>query len=168
MGRTVYSSRSFKDPDEANIQRPPGCAERPAESTPRRSERRISLQDYAFALMLADLAAIVGSWVLLQYLFLPKSQASASWASPSLIIVSISYLLASIAFKNYSSSTILNRRGAMGGPISALGVAFGLFLIPAETTNIAYSRPHFFFGRSSALSLSSPFVSPCRLTCAIR
>ncbi|ARN81491.1 hypothetical protein B1812_10870 [Methylocystis bryophila] len=162
----MYSSRSFKDPNEANIPRPTSCAERPAESTPLRSKRRISMQDYAFALMLADLATIVGSWVLLQYLFLPKS--SVSWASPSLIIVSISYLLASIAFKNYSTSTILDRRGAMRSPISALGAAFGLFLIPAETTNIAYSRPHFFLGRSSALSLSSPFVSPCRLTCAIR
>jgi hypothetical protein len=103
--------------------------------------------------MLADAATLVGTGMLLNHLFLPKAQSSMAWASPSILIVSLFYLLASIAFKSYSSSIVLKLRETIRRLFSALGVTFGCFLIPVDLYSIAsdYSRPRFFFGHSLVL-----------------
>ncbi len=148
MGRRVYSSRSIEGPAEGNTAPIPSVAtERPASAEPPRTERRISLQDYAFTFMLADAATLVGTGMLLNHLFLPKAQSSMAWASPSILIISLFYLLASIAFKSYSSSIVLKLRETIRRLFSALGVTFGFFLIPVDLYSIAsdYSRPRFFF-----------------------
>jgi hypothetical protein len=155
MSRAVYSSRSIGDSAEGNMPAvAPAFAERAASSGSRCSERRISLQDYSFAFVLADLAAILGSGILLSHILLPEPQASAGWASPCVLLMSFFYVLASIAFKSYSSSIVLNLRETMRRVFSAFGVSFGLFLIPGEMYNFGcdYLRPHFFFAPSPALS----------------
>ncbi len=103
--------------------------------------------------MLADAATLVGTGILLNHIFVPQAQASVGWASPSLLIICLFYLLASIAFKSYSSSIVLKLRETLRRLFSALGVTFGLFLIPIDLNPIAYdySRPRFFFGRSLVL-----------------
>jgi hypothetical protein len=154
MGRIVYSSPSIESPgegDTSSIQSVP--TERSERPEPRVSERRISLQDYAFTFMLADAAALVGTEVLLNQIYPPKAQTSTGWVSPYLFIICLFYLLASITFKSYSSSIVLNYREMARRSFSALGVSFGLFLIPGGICNIAYdySRPRFFFGLSVVL-----------------
>jgi hypothetical protein len=154
MGRRVYSSRSIGGPAEGNTAPIPSVvSKRPTNSGRRRSERRISLQDYAFTFMLLDAATLLGVGVLLDHLFPPQGQAAAGWANPSLLIISLFYLLASIAFKSYSSSIILRLNEMIRRLFSAIGVTFGLFLIPVDVYSIAadYSRPRFFFGPSLVL-----------------
>jgi Bacterial sugar transferase len=148
MRSIVYSSLSIGDPHEGNIAGNRAVsAERPAGSSRRFSERRILLQDYSFAFILLDSATIVVGGIVLSYLFSLRDLPSiAGWANPSLIIVSIFYLLASIGFRIYSSSVPLDRRNMIRCLFLALGATFGLFLVLAEMTNTMrdYSRPGFF------------------------
>jgi hypothetical protein len=161
----VYSPRSIEDPREGNTPHiEPVFSEESASSGPRFSEHRVSLQDYAFALVLADAVALVGGGILLDHTFFDGPHAAGGSVSPYLITF-VCYLLASIAFKSYSTSIFLNLREMMRRVFSVLGATFAFFLISSEMSNAAYERTHSLFFLGLVLLLLLLSVSWRRLTC---
>ena len=118
--------------------------------TPRRlGGRRISLQNYAVAFMLVDVAIIVGVGLAMSAMLDmvdPRTYALPGWQAPALLIASVLHLLAATALRTYSSRKILDRHGTIRRVGLALGATFALFLVFAAATKTAqdYSRLWFF------------------------
>ena len=126
--------------------------------------RRISLQNWAVAFILADVAIITGIGLATSDLLDmvdPRTYALPGWQTPALLTASILHLLATTALRTYSSRKILDRHGTIRRVSLALGATFTLFLVLAAATKTAqeYSRLWFF----SWTLLSSILVIAVRL-----